>query len=117
MASSVQLTGLEDVIANVEAFGVKTLEKAKIATEVIAADNEGHAKQYAPWHDRTGNARHSITGSTGQDATFLIAALAIGVFYGKYLELSNGSKYAIVWPTITARRAAMLETLGGIMRS
>lgn len=115
MANNAQVIGVDTVIANLEAFSVKTLAKAEVAMKKIAADNESSAKETAPWTDRTGNARASITGSTGREGTWLLAALAIGVFYGLYLEVSNGSKYAVVWPTMNARRKQMLETLIGIV--
>ena len=78
------------------------------------------------WEDRTGNARGGLffavdgfglqpltgevtpeaksqmndTSVESGDANTLIVTLGHTVFYGKFLELSNGGKYAIVMSTI-----------------
>jgi hypothetical protein len=116
MADTPQVMGLDTVLANIDKFAIDTAAKAAEAMNVIAADNESYAKENRPWTDRTGNARASITGSTGMsDSATFLAALAIGVIYGRYLELDNGGKYAIVWPTMNQRRSKMMETLAGVL--
>lgn len=108
----------------------KYQEKAMVALQAAATywgqSVQDQARENARWEDRTGNARgglffavdgfglEPITGtvtpeSTSQmsdvgvesgDANTLIITLGHTVFYGKFLELSNGGKYAIIMSTI-----------------
>lgn len=77
----------------------------------LAAEMENYGKENRPWTDRTGNARRSITGTHAIEKNNIRAVLAIGVDYGVYLELSNGGKYRIVWPTIQQHRQKFLNYL------
>ena len=87
---------------------------------------QDEARNKAPWEDRTGNARSGlffgvdgfglapVTGIVtpgpkasmtdvaieAGDENTLIIVLAHTVFYGKFLELSNGGRYAVVMSTI-----------------
>lgn len=87
---------------------------------------QDEARQNANWEDRTGNARGGLffavdgfgltplTGDVSPEAQAemsdvavesgsqdtLIITLAHTVFYGKFLELSNGGRYAIIMSTI-----------------
>lgn len=105
-------------------------EKALIALQAVAnywgQGVQDKARKEAPWEDRTGNARGglffavdgfelgTITGEVTPeaksemsdvtvergDAQTLIITLGHTVFYGKYLETSNGETYAIIMTTI-----------------
>jgi len=105
-------------------------ERAMIALQAVAnywgQMIQDKARKDALWEDRTGNARGglffavdgfdlgTITGTVtpeaasemsdvgieSGDSNTLIITLAHTVFYGKFLELSNGGKYAIVMSTI-----------------
>lgn len=105
-------------------------QRALIAIQAVAnywgqlVQNE--ARENAAWEDRTGNARGglffavdgfglgTITGEVTPEAKSemsdvavesgskdtLIVTLGHTVFYGKFLELSNGGRYAIVMSTM-----------------
>ena len=99
---------------------------------------QDEARKNAPWEDRTGNARgglffavdgfgmEPITGTVTPESgelnsdvqivegskDTLIIALAHTVFYGKYLELSNGGSHAIIMSTIESN----LSNLEDMMR-
>lgn len=64
---------------------------------------EAGARRSAPWTDRTGNARASLS---AQAVRFSVNRFGIilshGVDYGIYLEKSNDEKYAVIMPTIRA---------------
>lgn len=94
---------------------------------------QDQARQDAVWEDRTGNARsglfYAVEGfgmgevvgeiSSGAKAlmkdvnveqgkdNLLIIALAHTVFYGKFLELSHGGRYAIIMSTIESNLPAL----------
>jgi hypothetical protein len=105
-------------------------EKALVAIQAVAnywgQSVQDASRLDAVWEDRTGNARGGlffavdgfgmspITGTVtpeaksemndvtieSGDANTLIIALGHTVFYGQFLELSNGGAYAIIMTTI-----------------
>lgn len=112
-----KLHGLETIKANIDRFGNDVIRKAEMALEYTIAESENEAKRKAPWTDRTGNARNSITGSGPMtNGGAIVAGLSIGVFYGKYLELSNQGKYRVLWPTLEGfSRQSLLSNLRSIL--
>lgn len=97
----------------------KLLEKAKVnclnIMEFTVSDAEGYAKQNAPWHDRTGNARKSIAHASYADDTKVVGAVGIGVYYGLFLELCNQGKYRILRPTLDIYRYKLMDNMKGVL--
>jgi hypothetical protein len=83
-------------LSNFNKFDDQTMKKIEEGLKQVATAGENEAKRSAPWTDRTTNARNSIRGQYDDYTVYL----SIGMFYGVFLELSNGGKYRIVWPTI-----------------
>lgn len=95
---------------------------------------EAHAKQNAPWTDRTSNARQSLRGyrdgeapaaPAGENASdypdphdlardVVAIYLSHGMNYGVYLEGAMQGRYAIIWPTIQEHLPAIRKMLQGI---
>lgn len=77
-----------------------------------AAQLEASAKQNAPWTDRTGNARRTLSGFIKKDGE---SAYAIGVCgnmpYSPRLETGFGGRYAILAPTLYAAAPDMIKRL------
>ena len=95
------LQGISDVKNAMNNWSMQMMKQAENGLGAAIGEAEAQAKRSAPWTDRTGNARKSITGSGPEvSPTRMRAALAIGMYYGVYLELSNGGKYRIIWPTV-----------------
>ena len=116
----------EQLIPNLQKYGVKVLVALQAVASRWGQQIQDEARKNAPWEDRTGNARGGLfyavdgfglkpivgTVTPGADelksdvhieeggANKLIIALGHTVFYGKFLELSNGGKYAIIMSTI-----------------
>lgn len=94
---------------------------------------QDQTRQDAPWEDRTGNARGGLfyavdgfgmgevmgeasaeakelmkdtTVENGSD-NVLIIAISHTVYYGKFLELSHGGRYAIIMSTIESNLPAL----------
>jgi len=115
------------VIADgLEKYGQDVLVALQAVANYWGQSIQDEAREKAPWEDRTSNARgglffavdgfglNTITGEVTpearaemSDATVesgskdtLIITLGHTVFYGKFLELSNGGKYAIIMSTI-----------------
>jgi hypothetical protein len=117
------------VIADgLDKYGEKALAAVQAVANYWGQSVQDDARVNAPWEDRTGNARgglffavdglglETITGTVTVEASSemsdvtvesgskdtLIVTLAHTVFYGKYLEISNGGTYAIIMSTIEA---------------
>lgn len=96
-----KILNLADVFVNLNQLKSVGIEGARLGVEASLADAEREAKKNAPWTDRTSNARNSILGSKAVvNGNEISGTLSIGVDYGKYLELKNGGKYRIIWPTL-----------------
>lgn len=93
---------------------------------------EAHAKQKAPWKDRTSNARNGLRAEAvkltgrGFDANSFAIILSHSVLYGIYLELphthekADGSTYTIearpiIMPTIRLYAPKVMGTLNKIL--
>ena len=75
----------------------------------------GQMKREAPWTDRTGAARRALLAEVEQDVNRVSLVLSHGVPYGKYLELSNGGRYAIVGPTVMREGYVVMRGMAGLM--
>lgn len=127
MNSGFQWVVSPEVIAKgLENYGERALVALQAVANYWGQGIQDEARQNAVWEDRTGNARGGlffavdgfglspITGEVTPEAKSemsdvavesgdrdtLIVTLAHTVFYGKYLELSNGGRYAIIMSTI-----------------
>jgi hypothetical protein len=72
-------------------------------------------KQDAPWADRTGKARRTLLVEVEQDDNRIALVFSHGVEYGRYLELSNGGRYAIIGPTIVKSGPMLMRGMAGLM--
>lgn len=116
----------QQLIPNIEAYGKKAMVAIQAMATYWGQQVQDGARRGAPWEDRTGNARSGIFFAVdgfgmgpvigevtpesksqmsdvaieeGDDNT-LIIMLGHTVFYGKFLELSNGGRFAIIMSTI-----------------
>jgi hypothetical protein len=130
------------VIADgLDAYGKKAMVAIQAVANFWGQMIQDKARQDARWEDRTGNARsglffavdgfgfETITGEVtventeAQDVTIesgdkdtLIITLAHTMFYGKFLELSNGGRYAIIMSTIEGNLPALERMLQDTFR-
>lgn len=100
--------------------GIAAVDKrAQAAVEMYAKNQakrlESHAKQDAPWTDRTGMARKSLNATTSKTSTGIRITLAHGVDYGMWLELANEKRFAIIKPTIELRGNEVLEGYANLL--
>lgn len=125
----------KELIQNVEAYGDKIFVALQAVATYWGQRNQDDARISAPWTDRTGNARgglffavdgfglNPVTGMVTSEASLnsdvaiesgdnntLIITLGHSVFYGKFLELKNGGRYAIIMSTIEGN-LPMLERM------
>lgn len=112
-----KLQGLDKLFRNMQTFSDKALVRVGEGLGRAIAEAENTAKLTAPWTDRTGNARASITGSgpVTKGGT-IMTALAIGMYYGVYLELCYQGRYRVVWPTLEWIRTRVPNHLKGVIK-
>ncbi len=97
----VEISGTNEISNKLKKFGNQVEGNLLTELRMFGLDLEKQAKQDRPWTDRTGNARRSIRGSAAKtNSTTYTTALAIGVSYGRYLELSNGGRFRVILPTM-----------------
>ncbi len=116
----------EELIPNIEEYGRRALVAVQAVANYWGQLVQDAARVRAGWEDRTGNARSglffavdgfglgTIMGSVSPEAKsqmsdvtvesgsdgLLIVTLGHTVFYGRFLETSNGGTYAVVMNTI-----------------
>jgi len=116
----------EGVAKAIEAYRERALAAVQAVAAYCGQEMQNAARSNAPWQDRTGNARSglffavdgfglspivgkvgSVKGGESGDKTVisgskdrLILTLGHTMYYGKFLETSNGGRYAIVMSTI-----------------
>ena len=76
---------------------------------------QNSARDSAPWIDRTGNARAGLRGEVDQVSQYVVEVYLVhSMDYGKWLELSRGGKYAVIWPTIQQHAPQIKRILDGV---
>lgn len=115
---SSQIHGVQAVIRELHKVEDHAYHHITARMDRLALKVQNQAKTNRPWTDRTGNARRSIMGHASRESLYHWAAtLAIGVYYGKYLELSNGGKYRIIRPTVDSNRSTLMDVPKGALKS
>jgi len=127
---------------NIEEYGKRAYVAIHAAAAFWGQGTQDEARGNAPWEDRTGNARGGLfyavdgfgmgevigsveadaraqmreTSVEAGDADTLIITLGHTVFYGKFLELSNAGRYAIIMSTIEKRLPQLERNLHDIFQ-
>jgi len=93
---------------NVGDYGKRVIAALHQLADFFAAKLEAYAKQAAPWTDRTGHARQSLTGLAVKAATGIVIYLASLAEYGIFLEVKQAGKYAVILPTMEAHHGEIM---------
>lgn len=94
-----------ELIPAIDAYGKRVKVAVRAVADYMAQKCQAEMRQGAPWQDRTGNARTGLFSVVDEAATDLVTIwLSHGhtVYYGVFLELAHGKKYAVIIPTIQA---------------
>lgn len=136
------ITPPERLIENIERYGQRVLIAVQAVAVYVGQQMANQGRLNAPWEDRSGNARsglffavdgfglETIVGQVPAEAAQLNTdsvtvsgsrqELVIGfshtVFYGKFLELSNGGRYAIIMSTIQQHIPQLEKMLNDLFR-
>lgn len=83
------------------------VQRARVAIaalmKFIGQKIQDDMRNTAPWTDRTGNARtglFTVTEKASADLVVLWLSHGHTIEYGKWLELANQGKYAVIMPTL-----------------
>jgi len=132
----------QQLMPAIEKYGRDVLVAIQAVANYWGQSIQDAARQDAVWEDRTGNARGGIffavdgfglsplmgevtpeaksemsdVAIESGDKDTLIITLAYTVFYGKYLETSNGETYAIIMTTIEQNLPALERMIQEILR-
>lgn|GEM_PF-988540 len=90
------------------------------AMRVVGVTIHQEAQANAPWNDITGFARAGLSINVSRDGALITLTLYHTMYYGIYLELRWGGRYAIIMPTLQANygniMTAVRDALGRIWR-
>lgn len=129
--TGIEWQGDEAMIRRMGDYGDRVVAAAREIGRYFAPILEAHAKENAPWTDRTANARQALRGyvdgdvpreASGENAAaypdphdlardVVAIYLSHGMNYGVYLEASMQGRYAIIWPTIQEHLPAIRRML------
>lgn len=130
------------MVREIDHYGQKILVAVQAVAAYVGQQMQDQARGAAPWTDRTGNARSGLffavdgfglapivgqvsSGAQSQgkggvsvsgDKDRLVIALAHTVYYGRYLELSNGGRYAVVMSTIESGLGTLERMLHSLLK-
>lgn len=105
------------------AFAMRHLRDTVVPTGMaagaaqLAEDMETHARENAPWTDRTGDARGGLAGEVEVDGDTVRATLVHGVDYGIWLENRFNGRYAIIGPTMEVFSTLASRIMAGGVRA
>lgn len=110
----------DQLAAAIEQYGDRVLVAVTAVAGRIATLMQNDAKANAIWTDRTANARTGLFGTAERDVAQKMVVIylshAVDIDYGKWLELANGGRYAIIMQTIEAHLPELKAELDGLFR-
>ncbi|MCA1800474.1 MAG: hypothetical protein LC687_04985 [Actinobacteria bacterium] len=104
---------VDGITSRLSFMGEGLLEDAEQSFEESAMQILDHAQAEAPWEDRSGTARDSLFTHVYQEGAEVYLQLAHGVEYGKWLELIQNGRFAIIMPTLEHFAMQVFEDAGG----
>lgn len=105
--------GTKQVLDNLNKWAEDRVRGIAAFNDFTASKVQSDARSQARWKNITGNARQGLTGVAYQMLPILFIALHHRVDYGKYLELSNDGKFAIIEQILNSNR---LKWFQGVRR-
>jgi len=79
--------------------------------DFIAVKGQNEMRVRAPWTDRTGNARAGLMGVATREGKNIVIYFVHSLDYGRWLELKNAGRFAIVWPVTLEMGPQLLSML------
>ena len=110
-------TGRRRIRQRMAEYERRVIDAVKLLGQYWAPLLERHAKENAPWVDRTGHARQGIQGLVEDMSSEAIVSIVLrgGVYYQVFLELANAGRYAVILPTIQQHQDEFLVSLREVL--
>ncbi len=106
---ALKVTGIKQVTDNLNKWAEDRVRGIIAFNQFTASKVASEARSQARWNNITGNARQGLTGEAYQMLPQLFIALFHKVDYGKYLELSNDGKFAIIEEILNKNRLSWFQ--------
>lgn len=100
------------------ALALETPIRVRLAKRLqgFAARLQAEMHAGAPWTDRTGATRASLTARAQVSATSGIISLSVGPAPGSpWVEIANQGRYAIVGPTLASASGRVMGEIGDLL--
>ncbi len=108
----------EQLARAIEQYGERAIVAVTAVAGRIATIMQNDARAGAPWTDRTGNARTGLFGTAERDMAERMVVIylshGVDIDYGKWLELANAGRYAVIMPTLEAHLPELRAELDAI---
>ena len=105
--------GFEDMAKQIDAIKLHAAVHKIIS--IWAQEVENDMRKNATWTDRSGAARNGLFHAVDNAPASITARFGHTMEYGRFLELSNAGKYAIIMPSIQARLPELEQRLSRIL--
>lgn len=103
---------MSQLVDGLSGFETRAQAAIRMYVDTSAIKLQNSARQNARWTDRTGHARQRLTADAITASPGYKIRLAHGVDYGKWLELANEKRFAIIQETIGT--VGMTEIVPGL---
>lgn len=104
-----------ELAAAIERYGDRVLQTVAAIAQYVATEMQNDAKANASWTDRTGNARTGLFGTSEADFAGHVVTIylshGVGLDYGRWLELANSGRYAIIMRTMQNHYEPLMQML------
>lgn len=103
------------ITARVAALGVAFAGAVDQLARLTALEGERYAKAQAPWANRTGAARATLSGASTVSAMSGEVTISHGVDYGIWLEVAHGRAYGVLPATVDHMVGVLDQGLDGLL--
>lgn len=105
----------EKLLHNLEDIPTKSQIAIKMLAQQGAMKMQNYAKSHKRWTNRTGHAQQRLIGYVTSTKDVTRINIAHGVDYGKWLELCNEKRFAILEETVVNNAKEILESMTDLM--
>jgi hypothetical protein len=113
---NIEWQGVDDMVNRLKSLEGRTMQSLRGVAQYYGPKMESHAKESAPWVDRTGAARMSLHWHISEEKSKILLHLSHGVQYGVYLETAYAGKNGVLWGTIQRHLPGIQQSLREIFR-
>jgi hypothetical protein len=106
---------IEGVLSGLADLGTRSMVAMKVYGDSAGKKLEGHAKNNAPWTDRTGLSRKTIEGGSQMEGNKCVVYVSGNTQQMPFLELCHDKKYATLQPAVDALSPEILRGMNNLL--